>query len=188
MASGSYLPSNPSDSHNALRIASIMSLPRRAMEQMGFSVCCLLCDAPDVAGSIRCKECIRGHTRARDRLTSGKARTKAERLARELVTMLADPFSHTDDDSHGKWMQTYSDMIREHQHDPKKGGESRLRSKRLSRKTSLIREVGNKNKWAENPPDESQMEEMREILRDGDSKPPMTWDDLISEIEEILDG
>ncbi|GIQ99305.1 MAG: hypothetical protein CM15mP6_3220 [Methanobacteriota archaeon] len=28
-----------------------MSLPRRAMEQMGFSVCCLMCDAPDVAGS-----------------------------------------------------------------------------------------------------------------------------------------
>ena len=164
-----------------------MSLPRRAMEQMGFSVCCLMCDAPDVAGSTRCKECIKGHTRARDRLTSGKARTKAQRLARELITMLADPFGHTEDDIHGEWMQTYSEMIHEHQHDPEKGGERRLRSQRLSRKTSLIREVGNKNKWVENPPDESQMEEMREILRDGDSKPPMTWDDLISEIEEMLD-
>ena len=185
--SGNYLPSNPSDPHNSLRIAPGMSLPRRAMEQMGFSVCCLMCDAPDVAGTTRCKECIKGHTRARDRLTSGKARTKAQRLARELVTMLADPFSHTEDDTHGKWMQTYSEMIREHQHDPEKGGERRLRSKRLSRKTSLIREVGNKNKWTDNPPDDSQMEEMRDILRDGDSKPPMTWDDLISEIEEMLD-
>lgn len=101
--------------------------------------------------------------------------------------MLADPFSHIDDDSHGKWMQTYSEMINEHQYDPEKGEERRLRSQRLSRKTSLIREVGNKNKWTENPPDEEQMEEMREILRDGDSKPPMTWDDLISEIEELLD-
>lgn len=154
---------------------------------MGFSVCCLMCDAPDVAGSTRCKECIKSHTRARDRLTSGKAITKAQRLARELVTMLADPFSHIDDDSHGKWMQTYSEMINEHQYDPEKGEERRLRSQRLSRKTSLIREVGNKNKWTENPPDEEQMEEMREILRDGDSKPPMTWDDLISEIEELLD-
>ena len=164
-----------------------MSLPRRAMEQMGFSVCCLMCDAPDVAGSTRCKECIKGHTSARDRLTSGKARTKAQRLARELVTMLADPFSYTEDDIHGEWMQTYSEMIHEHQHDPEKGGERRLRSQRLSRKTSLIRDVANKNKWVGNPPDESQMEEMREILRDGDSKPPMTWDDLISEIEEMLD-
>ena len=165
-----------------------MSLPRRAMEQMGFSVCCLMCDAPDVAGSTRCKECIKGHTKARDRLTTGKARTKAQRLARELVSMLADPFSHTDDDSHGKWMQTYSEMIREHQHDPETvGRERRSRSQRLSRKTSLIREVGNKNRWAGKPPDEVQMEEMREILRDGDSKPPMTWDDLILEIEEMLD-
>jgi len=185
---GSYPPSNPSDSHNPIRIASTMSLPRRAMEQMGFSVCCLLCDAPDVAGSNRCKECIKGHTTARGRLTSGKARTKAHRLARELVAMLADPFSYIDDDTHGKWMQTYSEMVREHQHDPENArGERRSRSQRLSRKTSLIRDVANKNKWVENPPDETQMEEMREILRDGDAKPPMTWDDLIAEIEDMLD-
>ena len=102
--------------------------------------------------------------------------------------MLADPFSHTDDDSHGKWMQTYSDMIREHHQDPEKPrSERRSRSQRLSRKTSLIRDVANKNKWTENPPDETQMEEMREILRDGNAKPPMTWDDLIAEIEEMLD-
>ena len=184
----SYQPSNPSDSHNPVRIASTMSLPRRAMEQMGFSVCCLLCDAPDVVGSNRCKECIKGHTRARDRLTSGKARTKAQRLARELVTMLADPFSHIDDDDHGKWMQSYSEMIRDHQHDPEKTGrERRTKSRRLSRKSSLIQDVANKNKWSDNPPDETEMEEMREILRDGDAKPPMTWDDLISEIEDMLD-
>ena len=102
--------------------------------------------------------------------------------------MLADPFSYIDDDTHGKWMQKYSEMVREHQHDPEKtGGERRSRSQRLSRKTSLIRDVANKNKWAENPPDETQMEEMREILRDGDAKPPMTWDDLIAEIEDMLD-
>jgi len=28
---------------------------------------------------------------------------------------------------------------------------------------------------------------MREILRDGDDSPPMTWDDLIAEIEGMLD-
>lgn len=158
------------------------------MEQMGFSLCCLRCDAPDVAGSNRCKVCIRGHTRARDRLTSGKARTKAQRLARELVTMLADPFSYIDDDVHGKWMQSYSEMIRDHQHNPEKiGEERRSRSQRLSRKRSLIQDVANKNKWAGNPPDETQIEEMREILRDGDAKPPMTWDDLIAEIEDMFD-
>jgi hypothetical protein len=74
-----------------------MSLPRRAMEQMGFAVCCLTCDAADVAGSERCRVCIESHARARERLTSGPASSKAERLAREFVTMLAAaPFVITD--------------------------------------------------------------------------------------------
>ena len=157
------------------------------MEQMGFSVCCLMCDAPDVAGSERCKSCIRGHTRARDRLTSGKARTKAQRLARELVTMLSDPFSYIDDEIHGESMQYYSEIIREHQQDPDKPTPRLERSQRLSRKTSLIREVANKNRWLHKPPDEEQIEEMREILRDGDVRPPLTWDELITEIEDMLD-
>lgn len=157
------------------------------MEQMGFSVCCLLCDAPDIPGSERCKQCISRHTMARERLTSGKARTKAQRLAREQVTMLADPFSHIEDEIHGNLMQIYSDLIREHQYDPKKEGEMTRNTHRLSRKNSLIRDVANKNMWAEKPPNESQMEEMREILRAGDPKPVMTWDELISEIEEMLD-
>ena len=164
-----------------------MSLPRRAMEQMGFSVCCLMCDAPDVAGSERCKACIKGHVRARDRLTSGKARTKAQRLARELVTMLSDPFSHIDDEIHGESMQYYSEIIREHQQDPDRPIQSRERTQRLSRKTSLIRDVANENRWTDKPPDEDQIEEMREILRDGDARPPLTWDELITEIEDMLD-
>ena len=164
-----------------------MSLPRRAMEQMGFSVCCLMCDAPDVAGSERCKACIKGHTRARDRLTSGKARTKSQRLAREMVTMLSDPFSHIDDEVHGESMQYYSEIIREHQQDPDKPPQRHGRSQRLSRKTSLIREVANQNRWADKPPDENQIDQMREILRDGDARPPLTWDDLLAEIEDMLD-
>ena len=164
-----------------------MSLPRRAMEQMGFSVCCLMCDAADVPGSERCKACIKGHTRARDRLTSGKASTKAQRLARELVTMLSDPFSYIDDEIHGESMQYYSEIIREHQQDPDKPIQRLERSQRLSRKTSLIRQVANQNRWADKPPDKDQMEEMREILRDGDARPPLTWDELITEIEDMLD-
>ena len=164
-----------------------MSLPRRAMEQMGFSVCCLMCDAPDIAGSVRCKACIKGHTRARDRLTSGKARTKAQRLARELVTMLSDPFSHIDDETHGESMQYYSEIIREHQQDPHKPPQRHGRSQRLSKKISLIREVANQNRWADKPPDENEIYEMREVLRDGGARPPLTWDDLLAEIEDMLD-
>ncbi len=166
-----------------------MSLPRRAMEQMGFSICCLNCDAPDVPGSERCKACIQSHTRARDRLTSGKAGTKAQRLARELVTMLSDPFSYTEDDEHGRWMEEYAEMIREHQFDPERDDKDQrtVHRLRLSRKKSLIRDVANQNRWSERPPDEIEIDEMIELLRDGKSKSPMTWEDLIAEIEGLLE-
>jgi len=159
------------------------------MEQMGFSLCCLNCDAPDIPGSDRCKACIQSHTKARDRLMSGKSRTKAQRLAREMVTMLADPFSHIDDDDHGKWMEMYAELIRQHQFDPVSDDKDQrtVHRLRLSRKKSLIRDVANQNKWSDRPPDELEINEMRELLRDGESKPPMTWDDLISEIEGMLE-
>jgi len=158
------------------------------MEQMGFSICCLKCDAPDVPGSSRCKSCIRSHTLARENLTSGKAHTKAQRLARELVTMLADPFSFTEDDEHGKWMQDYSELIRNHQFDPKKEPDQRtVHRLRLSRKNSLIRDVANQNRWSDRSPDEMEIVEMRKLLRDGQSVPPMTWEDLIAQIDEIID-
>ena len=51
----------------------------------------------------------------------------------------------------------------------------------------MIREVANENRWLDKPPDEEQIEEMREILRDGDARPPLTWDELITEIEDMLD-
>tara|TARA_Y100000588_G_scaffold320521_2_gene351157 strand:- start:8128 stop:8496 length:369 start_codon:yes stop_codon:yes gene_type:complete len=120
---------------------------------------------------------------------SGKSRTKAQRLAREMVTMLADPFSHIDDDDHGKWMEMYAELIRQHQFDPVSDDKDQrtVHRLRLSRKKSLIRDVANQNKWSDRPPDELEINEMRELLRDGESKPPMTWDDLISEIEGMLE-
>ena len=167
-----------------------MSLPRRAMEQMGFSICCLLCDAPDIPGSSRCKSCIASHTSARHTLTSGKAVRKAERLARELLAMLADPSSFVDHDDHGKWMQHYSDLIRDHQHVPDSKDQHRAEPYQGIKygKRSLIGEIANQNRWADVPPNESEITEMKEILRGGDSEDPMTWDDLIAEIEELLEG
>ena len=91
-----------------------MSMPRRAMEQMGFSICCLTCDAPDVTGSSRCRSCIAAHTRARDRM-SGQATSKADRLSRELVPMLASPAKYIDDTEHGELMLHYVTLISQHQ-------------------------------------------------------------------------
>lgn len=165
-----------------------MSLPRRAMEQMGFSICCLSCDAPDVAGLARCKSCMEGHARYRERLTIGKATTKAQRLAREFVTMLADPAEHLDDDVHGKWMERYSLLINEHEFDPDPNkARATVQRARVSRKTSVIRDVANQNKWTDNPPDEAEIDEMLAAFGGRKEEAPMTWDDLISEIEEMLE-
>jgi|TARA_Y100000588_G_scaffold155779_1_gene169805 hypothetical protein len=165
-----------------------MSLPRRAMEQMGFSICCLSCDAPDVAGLARCKSCMDGHAKFRERLTIGKATTKAQRLAREFVTMLADPEGYIDDDDHGKWMARYSSMISDHEHDPESTQSRTTVSRaRVSRKTSIIREVANQNKWVDKPPEESEMDELLAAFGGRDEEGPMTWDDLLSEIEEMLE-
>ena len=166
-----------------------VSLPRRAMEQMGFSVCCLACDAPDTPGTQRCRDCISSHNRTRERLLSGKAKTKAQRLAREQMSMLSDPGSYIFDDDHGEWMLEYKRLIDSHQ-EPAHGERSKgttKPSKPWARKRSIIRDVANQNKWTNNPPNEEEIQEMRSLLKGDDGSEPMTWDDLINEIEEILE-
>ena len=104
--------------------------------------------------------------------------------------MLADPSSFVDHDDHGKWMQHYSDLIRDHQHNPDSKDQQRAEPYQGIKygKKSLIGEIANQNRWADVPPNESEITEMKEILRGGDSEDPMTWDDLIAEIEELLEG
>ncbi len=165
-----------------------MSLPRRAMEQMGMSLCCLACDASDVAGLPRCKTCMDSHAKARDKLTVGKATTKAQRLARELVTMIAEPSNYTNDDDHGKWMERYSSLINDHEYDPSTKQLRRTVSRaRTSRKSSIIRDVANQNKWADSPPDQDEIEEFKATFGGMSNERPMSWDDLIAEIEGMLE-
>ena len=127
-----------------------MSMPRRAMEQMGFSICCLTCDAPDIAGSKRCRGCIASHTRARDRM-SGQATTKADRLSRELVTMLASPASYIDDTEHGELMLHYVTLISEHQGTvsakTQEEVEEMFRRQRRHKKASLLDKRRQKSSW-----------------------------------------
>ena len=70
-----------------------------------------------------CKVCIQKHSATRERLTTGKAKTKAQRLAREMISMLADPFSHVGHDVHGEWMLNYSEMIADHQQNLERTGQ-----------------------------------------------------------------
>ncbi len=161
------------------------------MEQMGFSICCLTCDAPDVAGTERCRGCIASHAKARDNLTSGPSSSKADRLAREFVSMLADPGKSIDDAAHGELMIYYQKLINLHQGDKEMNTlqqvEERFNQQRSKEDRSLIRDVANQNPWANNPPSHEEREEMLALFDPDEDLDSKTWDDLIAEVGELLD-
>lgn len=167
-----------------------MSMPRRAMEQMGFSICCLTCDAPDVSGSSRCRSCIAAHTRARDRM-SGQATSKADRLSRELVTMLASPAKYIDDTEHGELMLHYVTLISQHQGTvsakTQEEVEEMFRRQRRHKKASLLDKRRRKTSWWGTKLQPDEMEELLSLIDGGKRKEVPTWDALLEEVGEMLD-
>ena len=158
---------------------------------MGFSVCCLCCDEPDVAGSERCRSCIASHSRTRERLST-QATSKADRLAREFVTMLSNPAAHTEDPTHGEMMIHYSSLIDAHQGQaPAKTIEEMVavfERQRNKRQRSLIRDVANQNEWNDVELDVEQREEMLAKITGERPKHIPSWEELLSEVEELLEG
>ena len=161
------------------------------MNMMGFSVCCLCCDEPDVAGSERCRSCIASHSRTRERLST-QATSKADRLAREFVTMLSNPAAHTEDPTHGEMMIHYSSLIDAHQGQaPAKTIEEMVavfERQRNKRQKSLIRDVANQNEWNDVKLDAEQREEMLAKITGERPKHIPSWEELLSEVEELLEG
>jgi len=174
------------------RFLPSMSLPRRAMEQMGFSICCLACDAPDIAGSKRCKYCISSHVKVRDKISAGPATTKADRLSREFVTMLANPSDFIENSEHSATMTFYKSLIDIHQGtaQPKTAKEvkERFEAQRKKKEHSLIRDVASSRKKSTevlNP------EEIEELLLKISDKVPDTpdsfWEELLDDVNELLE-
>ena len=165
-------------------------MPRRAMEQMGFSICCLTCDAPDVTGSSRCRSCIAAHTRARDRM-SGQATSKADRLSRELVTMLASPAKYIDDTEHGELMLHYVTLISQHQGTvsakTQEEVEEMFRRQRRHKKASLLDKRRRKTSWWGTKLQPDEMEELLSLIDGGKRKEVPTWDALLEEVGDMLD-
>ncbi len=161
------------------------------MEQMGFAVCCLTCDALDEAGTVRCRTCIGSHARARDKLTSGPSTTKAHRLAREFVSMLSEPGKHIDDAIHGDSMLVYQQLIDSHQGKEEvitqEQIEARFAKQRAKEDKSLIRDVANQSPWAKKPPEAEQRAEFLSLFKTEESLDVPTWDELIAEVGELLD-
>lgn len=88
-----------------------MSLPRRAMQESGFQLCCLLCDAPDTAGSARCRACIDTHRGIRQRVEALPVESEIRQFAVELSAMLAHPERHDADPIHGSVLEAYQGLL-----------------------------------------------------------------------------
>ena len=170
--------------------AERVSLPRSSMNMMGFSVCCLCCDEPDVAGAERCRACIASHAKTRERLST-QAISKADRLSRELVTMLANPATYSEDSTHGEMMIHYAALIDAHQgRAPAKTIEEIIavfEQQKNKRQRSLIRDVANNNEWHDVELSADQREEMLAKITGERPKHMPSWEELLSEVEELLE-
>jgi hypothetical protein len=147
-----------------------MSLPRRAMSEMGMAICCLMCDAPDDVGSARCKVCITQHGRVRERLAKGD--DGVSRWGRELLAMMSNPQQYDHDGVHGPVLQGYVLLLGEHEgprEAPTQEGIDALFAAAKARpKGSLIRDVANRSPWKDVPPSAQVAREMSDDMSEVD--------------------
>lgn len=162
------------------------------MEQMGFSVCCLSCDAPDIAGSQRCRDCISSHVKVRDKISSGVAISKADRLSREFVTMLANPADFIENTVHSETMTYYKSLIDKHQGKSKaktaEEVQERFEAQRNKPQRSLIRDVASNRKKSTHVLNSEEIEEL--LLKISDKNPEASesyWEELLEDVNELLD-
>lgn len=132
----------------------LMSLPRRAMSDMGLAICCLMCDAPDDAGSARCKGCISRHGKMRERLARGD--DGVSRLGQELLAMMSEPQRYDHDTVHGPVLQGYVRLMSDHE-GPRAAPtqeeiDALFAAAKARPKGSLIRDMANRSKWKDSAP------------------------------------
>ena len=134
-----------------------MSMPRRAMKDMGFQACCLWCDEPDEVGSSRCRKCIASHSRIRDEMAKAPPEDAFYQFAKELLAMSVAPHRHDNDPIHGPWLE--EQQRRAGKYIPK-GKEQTERDvleifeqQKRTEKQNVIQNVANKNQWKDNPPE-----------------------------------
>ena len=134
-----------------------MSMPRRAMKDMGLQACCLWCDEPDEAGSSRCSKCIASHRRIRDEIAKAPPEDAFYQFAKELIVMAAAPHRHDNDPIHGKVLEEQQRLAGRYiQKDTNKTVQDVLDVFELQRNTqkpNIIQSIANKNQWKGKPPD-----------------------------------
>lgn len=142
-----------------------MSLPRRAMQEMGLAICCLLCDAPDEAGSARCRACIGAHERARERISRDRG-GPIEQLGRDLLAYSSEPDRHDHHEIHGPMMREYGRLLTGHAGErpppTQDEVEALFEEAREKVQRNALRDAANQNPWSDVPPEPA---DAREMLR-----------------------
>ena len=139
-----------------------MAIPRRAMQEMGFQSCCLLCDARDVAGTKRCRSCIDNHSKLRKRVDRLGSESPLAQFALELLQMISSPQKWDHDEVHGaelRRLQVLAGSLAPPAKQTTTEDISNLFAEQAAKeKGSVIQKVANRNPWKERPPDAEQIE------------------------------
>ena len=116
---------------------------------------------------------------------------EADRLSRELVTMLASPAKYIDDTEHGELMLHYVTLISQHQGTvsakTQEEVEEMFRRQRRHKKASLLDKRRRKTSWWGTKLQPDEMEELLSLIDGGKRKEVPTWDALLEEVGEMLD-
>ena len=134
-----------------------MSMPRRAMKELGLQACCLRCDEADVIGSQRCKGCISHHRNVRELISAAATEDELFQFAKELVAMAASPHRHDHDEIHGEVLleqqRLAAALITATPLPTSEEVGDLFASQRNSEKTNIIRDVANQNPWKDAAPE-----------------------------------
>ena len=135
---------------------STMSMPRRAMQEMGFQACCLFCDAVDTIGTSRCKSCISSHRIVRTKLLDTSYDTPVAKLARELMAMTAAPHRYDHDETHGEILREQQRLAVELMGESPKIDIEDISKIFESQKSksgrNIIQDIANNNPWKDSAP------------------------------------
>ena len=149
-----------------------MSMPRRAMKEMGFQACCLRCDAVDVAASVRCKRCISHHTSVRDQIAAISHDDPFTQFAKEMLMMAAAPHRYDHDEIHGAVLveqQHLAAGLSEPVPQPTlEDIEALFEQQKIRKKANVVRDVANQNQWVDDAPTEDERQEMLEMFEEKD--------------------
>ena len=134
-----------------------MSMPRRAMKDMGMQACCLRCDEPDQKGSSRCKKCIGHHMKIREEIAKASPDDPLYQFAKELLAMIVAPHRYDSDPIHGPALEEQQRLAAAYVPQGEEQTEQDVfdvfETQKGMTKTNIIQNVANKNKWKDQPPE-----------------------------------